>query len=307
MNPFITNPHLLDPGDVVTLLEGVPLKEEKEIPVKEIAKPVPALKGVDVSGLTNVKGVGYIIHDEVEAWGHLLASESGKILLAKGEHIYVKIHDKEGIKPGDKFSICQSSPLLKHPITREPFGYILSIYGSLVIEKPAGVGYSGGDFSKKKGIYRAEILESYRELHVGDLLIPYEPVTPCVQPLSTDQPLIGNIIAAQDQLQLIGPQHIVYIDQGLNHGVRRGHLFQVVKTHLIPDADVGTVFIASRAKIILPDIPIGTIMVLESRPRTATAVVLSSKEEFPSGTFIKGLSWVETPESIIRIPKCPIE
>ena len=307
MNPFITNPHLLDPGDVVTLLEEVPIKEEKEIPVKEIAKPVPALKGIDVSGLTNVKGLGYIIHEEVEAWGHLLVSESGKILLAEGEHVYVRFHDREGIKPGDKFSICKSSPLLKHPITGQSFGYVLSILGSLVIEKPVGVGYAQGEYYKKKDMYRAEILESYRELHVGDLLIPYEPVAPCVQPLSTDQPLIGNIIAAQDELQLIGPQNIVYIDQGLDQGVRRGHLFQVVKTHLIPDPDVGALSIVNRAKVILPDIPIGTIMVLESRPRTASAVVLSSKEEIPSGTYIKGLSWVEAPESIARIDKCPVE
>ena len=27
MNPFVTNPHLLKPGDVITLLEGVPFKK----------------------------------------------------------------------------------------------------------------------------------------------------------------------------------------------------------------------------------------------------------------------------------------
>ena len=60
MNPFITNPHLLKPGDLVTLLEGVPVRraeveqEEKEIPVKKAEEPkpvsAPVVTGIDVSG-----------------------------------------------------------------------------------------------------------------------------------------------------------------------------------------------------------------------------------------------------------------
>jgi hypothetical protein len=82
MNPFITNPHLLKPGDLVTLLEGVPVRkreaeeEEKGIPVKKAERPepvpVPVVTGIDVSGLTNVQALGYLSVKDVKPWGFVL-------------------------------------------------------------------------------------------------------------------------------------------------------------------------------------------------------------------------------------------
>ena len=313
MNPFITNPHLLKPGDVITLLEGVPIKkpeEKKEIAVKEPAKPKPVvteITGIDISSLTNVHALGYLSDREVGSWGDMFASESGRILLSPGETVFVRFTKEEAVRPGDQFSVCKSSPLLKHPITGEKIGYILSVRGRLVIEEPAGVSYAGGKYEKKKNVYKARILNLYKTLNVGDLIIPDGPVSPCVLPLPMDKPVQGNIVAAQDQVNLIGPNTIVYIDRGFNQGVRRGNVFQAIKTHIVPDPDAKSGPFVKSAKIILPDIPIGTILVLESRPETATAIVLSTKEEFPAGTYIKGLSWAERPELLTRIPTCPTE
>ena len=48
MNPFVTNPHLLKPGDIITLFEGAPEKAEKAAEVAEkTAPPVPTMKGID--------------------------------------------------------------------------------------------------------------------------------------------------------------------------------------------------------------------------------------------------------------------
>lgn len=313
MNPFITNPHLLKPGDLVTLLEGVPLKkpvEEEKIPVKEVPKPkpiVPKVAGIDVSGFTNVHTLGYLSAKEMEPWGTVLASESGRTLLSPGETIFVNFDRGKVIKPGDQFNICQSSPLIMHPITGEEIGYIFSVRARLVIQEPVGLGYAYGEFYRKKNVYKAKILEVYKELKVGDPVLPHEPVSHCVQPVSMEEPLIGNIVANQDQLTLIATHMVVYLDHGFNDGVRRGNIFEVVRTHIIPDPDRKHESPTSPPKIILPDIPVGTIMVLESRPDTATAIVLSSNEEFSNGTYIKGLSWIEAPELLARIPMCPTE
>jgi hypothetical protein len=129
-----------------------------------------------------------------------------------------------------------------------------------------------------------------------------------VQPISLDEPLVGNIVAAQDQRTLVATNRIVFLDHGFNDGVRRGNIFEVVRTHLVRDPVKGEMeFISKPRSIILPDIPIGTIMVLESRPDTSTAIVISANEEFLIGTYVKGLSWVETPDLFTRIPTCPTE
>ena len=66
-------------------------------------------------------------------------------------------------------------------------------------------------------------------------------------------------------------------------------------------------FITKPRTVILPDIPIATIMVVESRPDTSTAVVISANEEFRVGTYVKGLSWVEAPDLFPQIPTCATE
>jgi hypothetical protein len=318
MNPFITNPHLLKPGDLVTLLEGVPVRraeaeeEEKEIPVKEAEepKPVPApvITGIDVSGLTNVHALGYISVKEVEPLGFILASESGRQLLSQGETIFLHLNGGRVAKPGDQFNICKSSSLIKHPITGERIGYILSVLGKVVVEEKVGVGFGGGAFYQKEGVYQARIQEYFRELNVGDMVLPYEPISHCVQPVSLKEPLVGNIVATQDERSLIGTNRIVYLDHGFNHGVRRGNIFEVVRTHIVRDPEKSDVdFISKPRSVILPDIPIGTIMVLESRPDTSTALVIAADEEVLVGNYVKGLSWVETPDLFSTIPTCPTE
>jgi hypothetical protein len=318
MNPFITNPHLLKPGDLVTLLEGVPVRraeveqEEKEIPVKKAEEPkpvtAPVVTGIDVSGLTNVQALGHLSVKEVDPWGFVLASESGRQLLSQGETIFLHFDNGKAAKPGDHFNICKSSPLIKHPITGEKIGYILSVLARVVVEEKVGVGFGGGAFYKKEGVYQARIEEYFRELNVGDLVLPYEPISQCVQPISIDEPLVGNIVAAQDQRSLVASNRVVYLDHGFNDGVRRGNIFEVVRTHIVRDPVKGEVeFLSKPRSVILPDIPIGTIMVLESRPDTSTAIVISANEEFLIGTYVKGLSWVETPDLFTRIPTCPTE
>lgn len=318
MNPFITNPHLLKPGDLVTLLEGVPLRraeveqEEKEVPVKKAEEPkpvtAPVVSGIDVSGLTNVQALGHLSVKEVDPWGFVLASESGRELLSQGETIFLHLNNGKAAKPGDQFNICKSSPLIKHPITGERIGYILSVLGRVVVEEKVGVGFGGGEFYEKEGVYQARIEEYFRELNVGDLVLPFEPISQCVQPISLEEPLVGNIVAAQDQRTLVATNRVVYLDHGFNDGVRRGNIFEVVRTHIVRDPVKGEMdFVSKPRSVILPDIPIGTIMVLESRPDTSTAVVISANEEFLIGTYVKGLSWVETPDLFTTIPTCPTE
>jgi hypothetical protein len=308
MNPFITNPHFLNPGDVITLLEKEPIKtikapeQKKKEPVKEIkeiAESIPDITGFDVSGLTNIKALGYLSLTKVKPWGRIISSDSNRIILAKGDTVFVEFDAREDIKPGDEFTISKSSPLLKHPLTGKNLGYTNSIHGKLVIK-----GYA-------EPFYYAEITESFTAVNIDDMVVPYEQVSPCVLPASINKELMGNIVAAKDQRGIIGQFSIVYLDRGFKHGVRRGNLFEVVEVRTIPYKDpkarIEKMTDYLDKKISLPGVILGKIVVLESRPDTATAVVVSGKENFPNGSTVRGLSWVETPKFLFALPTCPIE
>ena len=138
--------------------------------------------------------------------------------------------------------------------------------------------------------------------------MPYSSVSGCVLPVSYDKEFLGNIVAIKEDI-IIRRNSVVYIDRGFNHGIRRGNLFEVVKTNIMRSPDIADEDdIGYRYTMVLPDIPIGIIMVLESRPDTSTALVLDAKEDINNGAYIKNLSWVKEPPSILSsFAGCPIE
>jgi hypothetical protein len=314
MNQFITNPHLLEPGDVVTLLEGVPIlrHDEEKAAGKEPEKPKPVAAGpigIDVSALTNVDALGYLSDAEAELWGDLFASENDRMLLSPGDTVYVRITKRgKRIKPGDEFSICKQSQLIKHPITGEKMGYLLSVRGRLVIEEPVGLTHEKDELVPKKNIYKATLLNCFKTLSVGDSIIPYVSASHCVLPRSMNRSLVGNVVATQDETSILATSAVVYIDCGLEKGVQKGHLFQVIRKHVVPDPDAQGFRLTRKPELILPDVHLATILVLESRKKTATAVVISSEEDFPVGSHINALSWSGAPPDILsKIATCSLE
>lgn len=318
MNPFITNPHFLHPGDLITLLEREPLKtktppEEAESTVPE--KAVPEMTGINISALTTVGTIGFLSRHKILAWGHIFSSmSSNKLLLGDGDRIVVKFEKGRRPNLGDRFSVGQSSSLLRHPITEKKLGYTFDVHGVLIIKKPLKLNH-----------YEAEILDAFKPMNVNDLVIPYEPVSPCVQPLSTDEEMVINIVASKEQREIIAQHSVVYLDQGLDQGIRRGHLFRIVNLKKVNDPDFKgesfkeifkelcqTASVAEAYKkytheTTLYEWPVGTMIIVESRPRTSTAVVLSTKENFYNGAFVKGMSWVEPPDVFSKMKRCAID
>ncbi|MBN1847036.1 MAG: LysM peptidoglycan-binding domain-containing protein [Deltaproteobacteria bacterium] len=311
MNPFVTNPHLLTPGDVITLfdtddIKPIIVKKDESLPVKkteEPAKTEPAITGVSLEGVTNVKALGFLSFEKINPWGTLFATDSEKIMWAKGDTVFVIFNEGKAVEIGDEFAIGRASSLIRHPITGKDMGYIFSIFGRLVVEEQAGMVQAKAGAYSKKNIFKTKILETYtRAVHIDDVIIPYQPVPSCVQPVSMDQKFEGLIVAAKDELQLIGQHSVVYIDQGSNKGIQQGNLFEIIKKNIVTNPDPKD----KSKQLILPDIPIATIIILESRPDTSTAIVIAAKENFSTGISIRGLSWVDPPSVLSYLAGCSI-
>lgn len=315
MNPFVTNPHLLTPGDVLTLWEKEPA------PVAEIVYPVekegpditetePAAKGINVGELTDLRTLGYLSSAVTETWGKIFATDTGRILLAKGDNAFVFFDKSKEINVGDEFSVCKQSELIKDPVTGEDAGYALSVLGRMTIEEPAGLIFKEEELVQKENVYRAKVTEVYRPIYTDSVVTSYKgSVLPCVMPKSLDKYFLGNIAATKDERQLIGQYSVVYINHGFNDGLSRGNLLKAVKGNIAknPDLNDRPGALEMPPPVILPDIEIGTILILETRPDSATGLVIDAKEEFGVGTFVTNFSWIDTPEIISSIAECPVE
>jgi hypothetical protein len=322
MNPFVTNPHLLKPGDVITLLEMETVKGEEgkpsAAPVPEAAKIGPVIKGIDVSTFTNLNAIGYLSPAKVTPLGHIRSSASSKLILGKGDIIFVELSDYDRVNVGDQFSIGETSPLLWHPLTNTRLGYTIEIHGSLIVKERL-----------EKPFIRAQIVESFRDVLVGDMILPHESISACVRPVSTADKLYGNIVAAKNQTQVIGKYSVVYLDSGYRDGIKRGYVFEAIKLHKAPGLTLENATLREITDKIVKDLPkeqylvdfwkaltegkivyessVGKILVVETRPHTSTAVVLSSLEELSNGNFIRGTSWMQAPDDLTRIPTCTVE
>jgi LysM repeat protein len=319
MNPFVTNPHLLKPGDLITLIEKEDMSKEKgaEKPHAVGAKPAPRLKGIDMGLLTNTANMGYLSLTKVEPWGEIYQSTRSELGAEKGDKVFINFKNREGVKPGDAFRVAKPMPV-RHPLTGYPLGEIISFRGTVVVKE-----YLKEDF------FLAEVTEVWIEFGVGAIILPFEPLSKCVQPLATDPKLYGNIVALKDDRKIVGAGTVVYLDAGFKDGIQRGQVFDVVRITKIASPafrmgnfeeivnEVGstllrTQYLADFWKEInegtkLYDHTVGKIMIIESRPASSTGIVLSSSEDLYTGAFIKGFSWSEMPEFLSNLPSCPVE
>lgn len=323
MNPFVTNPHLLHPGDLITLFEKEPEKagpsKPEPVALEQPQKPLP--EGIDISVRTNPDGLGYLSLEKIGAWGTILASENGKKLQYKDDIVYLQFVDGVDVKEGDEFTIIRNPDKVTHPLIKkspkftinalnqpEDLGYVVRFEGRVKVEKFVGLGRKHNELYQKPQIYRARITHSYRSVNVGHKLIPYAPVSPCVKPIHLYKDILGNIVAAKEKAGVIGADSVVYIDKGFNQGIQRGHILQVVKAHVLPDPDVSRKYTSEdQPTIILPDIPKGLLMVVESRPDTSIAIVIRSEENIKLGYYVKTLYWDKIPRILQRLRRCDLE
>ena len=301
MNKFITNPHWLTPGDVIKLLEyeekePEPVKkyeEEKLEPVKKIAtlekEPLegPPM-GIDVSSLTDTRALGCFRQEMIEPWGRIFEFKTERILLGKGDTAYAKMY-KEDIKPGDKFTIYSISDPVDHPTTGKEFGYAYSFKGILEIEKT------------QEDYHVAKISESFRTIYKDDLLIPYHPVSSCLLPIPCKGTVTAYIVAAKDDLDLLGQYSVVYLDAGHTGGVVRGNLLEAIEEkESISDPQ-------KKEIVALPPTILGKILILETTESTSTGVVFWASKDFTNGTKIRSQTWDERPRELAMLPECQIE
>ncbi len=273
------------------------MKEKPGPPSKieeEAAKRPPT--GIDVSRMTNIQSIGFFSTKKVVPRGHIFSDETARVILAKGDMVYVAMKKGRQTKPGDLFTVYRQTP--------DVVGYLISSLGRIVLKeqvKEYGKEQSKGD------LYKAEIVENYQGMRVGDPILPFYPMSSCVWPTQPDwgklKKLNGcedlrecrvSIVSSMGQSEIIGQFSVIYLAPGYNYGIRRGNIFNIIKKR---GEDAPN-------KPVLPDVILGHILILEARFDTATGVVLSASSELSRGTLVKPIPWSQVMKISSLLPRC---
>lgn len=265
-NPFVSNPHFIYPGQKIKIYDGrieiVPAYPEKgETPPVPAAETVTAAPEPQDSVTIKTRGgaEGFVSREELDSAGILIDTVDNRLLMATGDEVFLKIDEPGSVRAGEPFSLFRIAKEVNHPVSGEPLGYQVISLGELQVTKLDGA------------VATAEIIVAHEEIQRGDRVRPLPPSRSEVSLKRSERELSGYLIAAKGDQVLLGQHDIIYVDLGSEEGLEVGNLLNLSRSRKATE-------LALEDDIQLPDILLGSAVVLETRPHTAAALVLKSAD-----------------------------
>ncbi|GLS84827.1 LysM peptidoglycan-binding domain-containing protein [Paraferrimonas haliotis] len=220
VNPQVSNPHLIYPGDKLTLvfIDGEPrivkksfIKSSPQGRVQSKNGPIPPVQLSLIQAYLNKNRV--VESDWLLQQPMLLSGESDASYHIKGEVVYVQGEFEKGqqvgiYQPGRQFSKVDEQGDKQD-------------LGQEIIMTSTGIVIETGPINK------IELLSDFRGSQAGDRVIGIdeESLLPAYfLPRAADS-VTGRVLATNDGIREVGALQVVYLDVGKAQGVEPGHVF----------------------------------------------------------------------------------
>lgn len=270
VNPQIENPHLIYPGDVISLVyrDGRPVLEltrgiktykmspevreivlETAIPTIPLSAIKPFLSRPRVVGEETLSNAPYIV-----------SSADERLISGAGDRVFARGIDED---QGKHYSLFRGGDPYLDPETAEVLGYEAIYTGDAWVT-------TTGDPAT------VDIRESTREVRIGDRMLPVieDDYEMNFIPRLPDEPQQGQIISVFDGVTQVGQYQIVVINRGTREGVEVGHVLMVLaKGKVIED----TVTAEKDVFVTLPDQFAGGAMVFKTFEKVSYVIIMKAR------------------------------
>jgi hypothetical protein len=256
LNPHVTNPHWIYPGDVLRLRLGTD-------PVS-VGQPVGYTVGAQSAMQVSINE-GFIEEGKLEKAGSVVNSPEPKRYLAERDKVYIKLKDHDEARAGQRFSVFRVVNDVVHPESGEIIGRKIQVHGIVVITRV------------HKKVATAIIDRSFNEIERGMFVVPALEHYHVVAPKQNLIDLKGTIVDSLRDFFEIGQFHVIFIDRGAKDGVQIGNRFFVMRR------GDGFLELTKEQDRKLPWEQIGEALIVETQDRNSTAVVTRSAIEIRRG------------------------
>ncbi len=283
VNPRIANPHLIFPGDTLTLAYGAHGRPEIRLQTGGAARLDPRLRGNPIEGAIPI--VPYqaiaaflarpsiLTPEQVRHSPYVLAFRDDHEVAGTGNEIYIRhLNGPERAR----YSVVHVGDPLRDPDDGRVVGYQGIYTGTALVSQP-------GEVTK------ALLIDTARETLRGDKVMPADDNVPLnFMPSAPRSNVHGRIIAVVDGTFLVGQYQVVAINRGLRDGLANGNVLAIDRAgERIRDTyangasftrktqDLGTSF-APRVK--LPDERTGTLLVFKTFDRVSYGLVVGATD-----------------------------
>ncbi|EGR0542956.1 LysM peptidoglycan-binding domain-containing protein [Vibrio cholerae] len=270
VNPEIDNPHLIYPGDKLTLFwrDGQPVLSLK--PMRKLSPQVRVLEKQAVPTVQEGLVLPYLQSDRLMAKTALqgsvrvIGSSEGRQYLTKQDQLYISgVHSEK-----------------KWGIYREVAQYQRDdeVMVALRLVAVGELAMTGGNFS---GL---SLQEQNQEILANDIALPEVDLEerqlsttfyPQPAPAGSEARILGSLEGSQ----YAGQNQVVVIDQGRSDGVAQGSMFELYQAAVQVKANQdSSTFLSERSNtdVQLPSVKVGALMVIRPYERFSLALITNS-------------------------------
>jgi hypothetical protein len=280
-NPQVENPHLIYPGDVLTIyfIDGKPVMQVQRdgkiisvpVPQEVLGKPYPTVKlsprireegleqAIPTIPLDAIKHFltrpRVVSEGELEQAPYVVAHADSHMAAGAGYHLYAR-GIKEDEATGD-YILVRAGETYRDPDSDEVLGYEAVYLGDARLQRY-------GDPSTLL------VTASSREILRGDRLLPKgdDMFMSSYMPRGPQQKVKGSIIAVLDGVAQIGQYQVVVLNLGRQEDIEPGHVLAVNQRGKEVKDTIGG------GEVKLPDQRAGEVMVFRVFERVSYALVM---------------------------------
>ena len=284
VNPQIENPHLIFPGDVISLyyVDGRPrlmIDDGPRVrPTERLAphirtEPLPPVAEMPIQSLHQFLIRPRVVsEEELDQAAYILASQDDRLVFGANDRLYVR--GMADATEEERYSIFRKGAELRDPGTDELLGFEAIPVGDAEVVR-------SGDPTT------VTITRSDREALKGDRLLPLDAndqdfvFTPHTPPRDVD----GRVVSLFDAISQIARFQVAVVNLGERNGIEQGHVLATYQTgRVVQDQFAGG---TGGEAVRLPDERIGLMMVFRTFDKVSYALVMESTRPIQVGDALR--------------------
>lgn len=270
-NPQIVNPHLIYPGDVISMyyVDGEPrLGINRAGGTVKLSPKIRATRIDDAIPVIPVDAIHQFLRKSrvldlsaIESGPYVVRGEESRIMVAHGDRVYVKgLSDASD----DTYELFHRGEPIKDPTTGEIIGYKGIFVGEAemdVMGDPATL----------------VMTSTAREVAIGDIVMsrPDDELLANIYPSVPEEKINGQVLLVVDGVGIFGRYQTVLINLGKSDGLSRGHVLSTFAKGETIDNNV--TLTDRRDTVKLPDERSGTLMVIQAFDNMSYALAMESR------------------------------